>query len=103
MIEAVLLFGVLNVLFEFILLGMISPRRRLRLLGSEGACHALHFSFLALNLVIHWGTLIGTMSGVFAFVASMVTVAIARRWYGYIKDDRYYTVGVRKYALEDLQ
>lgn len=103
MIDAVLIFGALNVAFEFILLGMIPPRRRLRLLGNSGACTVLHFSFLALNLIIHWGTLIGTMSGVFAFVASMFTVALAKRWYGYIVADRYYTVGVRKYALEELQ
>lgn len=103
MIDAVLLFGLLNVAFEFILLGMIPPRRRLRLLGSETQCIALHFAFLAVNLLIHWGTLIGTMSGVFAFVASMFTVMLAKRWYGYIVADRYYTVGVRKYALEELQ
>ena len=66
MISAVLLFGLLNVAFEFILIGMMPVRHRLRLLGSERARVALHLSFLILNLVIHWGTLIGTMSGVFA-------------------------------------
>ena len=37
MIDAVLMFGALNVLFEFVLLSMLPPRRRLRLLGSESA------------------------------------------------------------------
>ena len=59
MIDAVLLFGVLNVAFEFILLGMIPPRRRLRLLGNETACTVMHISFLALNLLIHWVPLTG--------------------------------------------
>ena len=34
MIDAVFLFGALNVLFEFVLLCMLPPRLRLRLLGS---------------------------------------------------------------------
>jgi hypothetical protein len=102
-IDAVLLFGALNVAFEFILLGMIPPRRRLRLLGNETACTVMHISFLALNLLIHWGTLIGTMSGVFAFISSMLTVAVARRYYGFITHDRYYTVGMRKFSLEELE
>lgn len=103
MIDAVLLFGILNVAFEFILLGMIPPRYRLRLLGSEVACVAMHISFLVLNLVIHWGTLIGTMSGVFAFIASMFTVAVAKRYYGFITHDRYYHVGIKKFSTEELQ
>ena len=37
MIDAVLLFGALNVLFEFVLLAMLTPRLRLRLLGNEAA------------------------------------------------------------------
>jgi hypothetical protein len=102
-IDAVILFGLLNVAFEFILLGMIPPRHRLRLLGNHGACTVVHIGFLVLNLVIHWGTLIGTMSGVFAFIASMFTVAIARRVYGFITQDRYYTVGWKRFSLEELE
>ena len=102
MIDAVLMFGVLNVLFEFVLLSMLAPRHRLRLLGSEGASNALHFSFLLLNLEIHWGTLVGTMSGVLAFVASMVTVRVARVVYGCVKENRYYHVGWVKYSIKEL-
>ena len=53
MIDAVLLFGALNVLFEFVLLCMIAPRLRLRLLGNEAASNALHVFFLLANLIIH--------------------------------------------------
>lgn len=103
MIDAVLLFGALNVLFEFVLLCMLSPRLRLRLLGSEAASNAMHVFFLAANLIIHWGTLIGTMSGVLAFVSSIVTVNAARKIFGCIHEGRYYRVGWIKYSVEELK
>ena len=102
MIDAVLLFGALNVLFEFVLLCMIAPRLRLRLLGNEAASNALHVFFLVANLIIHWGTLIGTMSGVLAFVASILTVNVARKVFGTITEGRYYRVGWIKYSREEL-
>ena len=102
MISAVLIFGLMNVLFEFILLSMLRPRTRLRLLGNEGHCVALHFMCLALNLLIHWGTLVGTMSGIFSFICSIFTVMVARAVFGVIKEDRYYTRGLVGYAREEL-
>ena len=102
MVSAVLIFGLMNVLFEFILLSMLRPRTRLRILGNEGHCVALHFVCLALNLLIHWGTLIGTMSGIFSFICSIVTVMVARAVFGVIKEDRYYTRGLVGYAREEL-
>lgn len=102
MISAVLIFGLMNVAFEFILLSMLRPRTRLRLLGSEIACVYLHFVCLSLNLLIHWGTLIGTMSGIFSFICSIVTVMVARAVFGAIKEDRYYTRGLVGYAREEL-
>ena len=102
MISAVLIFGLMNVLFEFILLSMLRPRTRLRLLGNEGHCVALHFMCLALNLLIHWGTLVGTMSGIFSFICSIFTVVVARAVFGVIKEDRYYTRGLVGYAREEL-
>ena len=102
MISAVLIFGLMNVVFEFILLSMVRPRTRLRILGNEGHCVALHFMCLALNLLIHWGTLIGTMSGIFSFICSIFTVVVARAVFGVIKEDRYYTRGLVGYAREEL-
>lgn len=102
MIDAVFVFGVLNVLFEFILLSMLRPRTRLRLLGNEAHCVSLHVFCLALNLWIHWGTLIGTMSGIFSFICSIVTVSIARAVFGVIKDDRHYKRGLLGYSREEL-
>ena len=103
MIDAVLLFGALNVLFEFVLLCMLSPRLRLRVLGSESASNALHVFFLLANMAIHWGTLIGTMSAVLAFVSSIVTVRVARTVFGSITEGRYYRVGLIKYSVEELK
>ena len=103
MIDAVLLFGALNVLFEFVLLAMLTPRLRLRLLGNEAASNALHVFFLAANLIIHWGTLIGTMSGVLAFVSSIVTVNAARKLFGVITEGRYYHVGWIKYSVDTIK
>ena len=103
MINAVLLFGVLNVLFEFVLLAMLPPRLRLRLLGNEAASNTLHFGFLLLNITIHWGTLVGTMSGVLAFVASIVTVRVARSVFGTVSEGRYYRIGWIKYSPDDLK
>lgn len=102
MISAVLIFGLMNVLFEFILLSMLRPRTRLRILGNEIACVYLHFACLSLNLLIHWGTLVGTMSGIFSFICSIFTVVIARAVFGVIKEDRYYTRGLVGYARKEL-
>ena len=102
MIDAVFIFGALNVLFEFVLISMVTPRWRLRLLGNEGACTALHVFFLAANLAIHWGTLIGTMSSVLSFVSSIVTVRVARAVFGTVTEGRYYRVGWIKYSREEL-
>jgi len=103
MIDAVLLFGVLNILFEFVLLTMLPVRTRLRVLGSLSKQRSLHVMFLITNITIHWGTLIGTMSGVFAFVCSIVTVKLARMWFGHITPDEKYKRGVLAYKVEELR
>lgn len=103
MIEAVLLFGAMNIAFEFVLLGMLSPRVRLRVLGTPHYRNALHIGFLLLNLIIHWGTVIGTMSSVMAFISSLVTVRVAMLLFGYVESSRYYHVGWIKYSIEELQ
>lgn len=102
MIDAVLLFGAMNVLFEFVLLSMLAPRTRLRVLGSPNRRNLLHVGFLLINLIIHWGTVVGTMSAVGAFISSMVTVKLAMWLYGYVEQDRYYHVGLIKYGIKEL-
>jgi hypothetical protein len=101
MVSAVLFFGLLNVLFEFVLLCMLPVKLRLRLLGNVAWQRAVHVMFLLVNLVIHWGTLIGTMSGIFAFVCSIFTMAIAKLWFGSISEDKYKR-GVLAYKVAEL-
>lgn len=103
MIDAVLMFGALNVLFEFVLLCMLSPRMRLRVLGDATKSVAMHLGFLLLNIIIHWGTLVGTMSGILAFVSSIATVHVARILFGSVSEGRYYRVGLVKYSVEELR
>lgn len=103
MISAVLLFGVLTAIMEMILLSMFPPKYRLRILGSANYRNVLHITFLLLNLIIHWGTVIGTMSAVLAFVVSIITLRFAMYLFGYIVDGRYYHVGWIKYSVEELQ
>jgi hypothetical protein len=102
MLEAVFIFGALNVLFEFVLLALLPVRTRLRILGSNTACMALHFLMLGLNLFIHFGTLIGTMSSILAFVCSLITVAVARHVFGSVVGNRYYRVGLKRYAVSEV-
>lgn len=103
MIDAVLLFGAMNVVFEFVLLSMLSPRTRLRVLGSVHKRNLLHVGFLLANLIIHWGTVTGTMSGIASFICSIVTVHGARLLFGEITEDRYYKTGLIKYSADELR
>ena len=102
MIEAVFVFGALNIMFEFVLLSMLPVKARLRLLGNDQAKTACHVGMLLINLIVHWGTLTGTMSAIVAFVASIATIAVATRTFGFITDGRYYTVGIIKYKASEL-
>lgn len=102
MIDAVILFALMNSAFEFILLSFLRPRTRLRVLGSDTAKAICHIGFLLANLAIHWGTLIGTMSGVGSFIVSIVTVWAAEILWGKVIDDRWYVPGLVKYSPDEL-
>lgn len=102
MIEAVLVFGVLLALFEFVVLSMVPPKYRLRLLGSRGACQSMHGLMLVVNLWIHWGTVTGTMAATGAFVTSIITVEIAKLVYGTVVNDVRNRRGIVGYRNEEL-
>ena len=103
MLLAVFAFAVVMSVFEFILLSMIPPRVRLRLLGNDAAKMCFHVFFLTCNLIVHWGTVVGTMSSTLSFITSMVTVWVATKLFGSITDGRYYTVGILKYSIAELR
>jgi hypothetical protein len=101
MIEAVFVFGMINVIFEFVVLSMMPPRLRLRVLGNKVAQLILHVVILVLVLWVHWGTVTGTMSAFFSFILSMVTVSVARVVYGYIEDGVFHR-RIIGYTVEEL-
>lgn len=102
MIEIVFVFAALLATFEFVVLSMVPPRYRLRLLGSKGGCTALHVVVFAFNLWIHWGTLTGMMSATGAFIVSIFTVEIAKLAYGCIVNDVRVRRGLIGYRNEEL-
>ena len=63
----------------------------------------VHIAFLLLNLTIHWGTVVGTMSAVLAFISSLATIKVAEAMFGRITGGRYYHVGLIKYSAEELR
>jgi hypothetical protein len=103
MIDAVFIFGFINILFELVVISMIPVRFRLRLLGSNNQQLFLHCFILLLVITIHWGTLVGTMSGFLSFILSMATVRAAQALYGKLEGGRYYTLGLIKYSPSELK
>jgi hypothetical protein len=102
-IEAVFVFGALNIVFEFVLLCALPPRARLRLLGSPALSGALHVIVLLVNLIVHWGTLIGSMASILSFCASLITVGFARLLFGTVQSGRHYRVGWLRYDIDELR
>lgn len=103
MIDMVLVFAAMNVVFEFVVLGMIPPRTRLRVLGSPNKQKLLHIGFLLANLIIHWGTVVGTMASIGAFICSIATVSIAKVLWGYVTPDEIYRRGALAYKVAELR
>ena len=77
MIDAVIVFACINVLFELVLLGLVPPKLRLFILGNPKVQAIIHVIVMGFVLRVHWGTLIGTMSGFLSFVLSIITVWVA--------------------------
>lgn len=103
MVETVLLFGLMNIIFEMVLLSMLSPRLRLRLLGNPTSVALMHIAMLLVNLMVHWGTLIGTMSSILAFICSIGAVKAAQVLFGTITGGRHYTLGLIRYSVQELK
>lgn len=103
MIDAVLLFAAINIVFEFVVIAMIPPRMRLRILGSKAKARVLHVCILGGVLAVHWGTLIGTMSGFLSFTLSMLTVELAKIVFGYITPDQKFHRRIIGYTADELR
>lgn len=110
LIEAVILFGLLSALFEALILMKVSPRIRLRLLGSPLLVTITHFVVIIFNLIVHFGTITGTMSAIVAGLASFAVIPLTRAYSGYIRtleingrrEPRYFA-GTKRYPLEIIR
>jgi len=101
-IDAVFVFAIINVAFELVVLSMVPPKARLRLLGSKGGATLVHLMVMVLVLIVHWGTLVGTMSGFLSFILSIATFAIAKQTFGYIEDGKFHR-RIIGYKVSELQ
>lgn len=73
MLTATLLFALLSATLELILLLKFAPQR---LLHKTWFVNTVHLTVAVLNLVIHFGTLVGTMTAITATLVSFVTVSL---------------------------
>lgn len=99
MVTAVLIFAALTAALEILILAKLSIPKRLRVLGYPTLITATMF---ALNLIIHFGTMTGSMTAIVAALASIVTVEIARWYWGYIEKNRYYP-GKARFDVEQVK
>jgi hypothetical protein len=79
MLEAVIWFGIITAVGEWIILSYLNPALRNFVTG-PGAFFT-HTAFAALNLWIHWGTITGSMTAVVAFVVSTCVCKMARSYW----------------------
>ncbi len=70
MLVTVLIFAAITALFEaFLLLKFVSLSK----LMSPWAAAAVHVGVFAVNIIVHWGTIVGTMT---AITAALVSFAV---------------------------
>lgn len=102
MVEAVFIFALVSAVFELGALAYLEPRTRLRWLNRPGTITVV---VTLVNLLVHWGTMTGSMTAIVAGLASMGTTALARWYWGWIavvnKRVRYYH-GFKKFTVEEL-
>ena len=74
MISAVLCFAALSILFELLMLLKFAP---LNWLNNRWFVGSVHILVTGINLAIHFGTIVGTMTAITAALASFMTVPMA--------------------------
>ena len=103
MLGEVISFAIILVAFEFVILCMVTPKLRLRLLGNEAAKVSVHMIMLLINMWVHWGTVVGTMSATLSFIVSLGVLAASTRLFGKLVEGRYYTIGLVRYNVEEIK
>ena len=95
MIEAVFTFAFVSALFEFVVLMKLKPRTRCRVLGSGRWVSLIHTVVIMGNILIHYGTLTGTMTAITAGLVSFATIPFTRWLSGYITAGVYHPGRIR--------
>lgn len=95
MIEAVFTFAFVSALFEFVVLMKLKPRTRCRVLGSGRWVATIHTLTVLINILIHFGTITGTMTAVTAGLVSFATIPFTRWVSGHITAGVYYPGRIR--------
>jgi hypothetical protein len=75
MLSTVIIFALVTAALEFILLMKWAPSWLLRKKWFAASIHVIAFGG---NMLIHWGTIVGTMTAVVACLASFVTFPAAK-------------------------
>lgn len=101
LVAAVFVFSTLSAALEGLLLLKLKPRTRLRLLGSPISIFVLHSVIGVGNLLIHFGTVTGSMTAITAALTSFAVVPIVRWYSGYISNGLYFP-GIKQYLFSEL-
>ena len=103
MLDIVLGYALLNILFELtVLVVFVPPRARLRLLGSSRISKTIHVGMFVFTLYVHWGSVLGTTGAFAAFPASILALFLAKQVFGFITDGVYHR-RIIGYKLEELK
>ena len=101
MIEAVFTFAIVSALFEFVILMKLKPSTRLRLLGSKRWVAITHTVVIMITILIHFGTITGSMTAITAGLISFLVIPTTRWISGSITNKRYFP-GAIKYQTAQL-
>ncbi len=86
MLDAVIGYALINIMFELTVLSFFVPKKpRAWLLGSSGAVKAIHIVMMCFTLWVHWGTLLGTTGAFAAFPASVLAMFLAAQLFGFVR------------------
>lgn len=102
MIETVFVFAFVSALFELVVLMKIRPRTRLRILGSKRWVLLIHAMTFLINIVVHYGTVTGSLTAITAALASFATIPLATWISGSIANGMY-RPGYLKYNVLELR
>ena len=101
-ISGAAIFAALNMICELIIIALIPPRTKLRVLGNDKAMVAVHCTLGLITAYMHWGTVTGSGAAMIAFIISFPTLWIAKQvFFGYVRDNKYHR-RIIGYTVQEL-